>query len=87
MRRPYWRLQWGHDDEVVEEAPELSPEEAHLLLQWGHDDEVVEELPPVGLPTSVTYCFNGATTMRSWKSTVSSDHCPRSEVASMGPRR
>src|SRR5260221_473795 len=38
-------LQWGHDDDVVEDKMDWAREVGHIWrLQWGHDDDVVEDM-------------------------------------------
>ena len=61
-------LQWSHDDVVVEN--DIRGNVAHGTppqLQWSHDDVVVENPPPKPEPIVAHPCFNGATTMSSWK--------------------
>ena len=44
LHAPHNMLQWGHDDEVVEEYEDAAMMPSEADLQWGHDDEVVEEI-------------------------------------------
>jgi hypothetical protein len=60
-------LQWGHDVGVVEDTVTNQEPKHEHALQWGHDVGVVEDLAIRNpLPCNNT-CFNGATTLESWK--------------------
>src|SRR5579884_2121273 len=60
-------LQWSHDLAVVETMYDRLRRKALIRLQWSHDLAVVETTNPPLLPRPVVPCFNGATTLRSWK--------------------
>ncbi len=59
-------LQWGHDNEVVEGQNKGIDLLEAIELQWGHDNEVVEGATALSQSRRIN-CFNGATTMKSWK--------------------
>ena len=62
-------LQWGHDRAVVELEPRMILRAARVPLQWGHDRAVVEFQEHLREPRCIV-SFNGATTARSWNSSV-----------------
>src|SRR5579884_2311458 len=54
-------------------------------LQWSHDLAVVETTNPPLLPRPLVSCFNGATTLRSWKPGAAQG-AEQAPEASMEPR-
>src|SRR5271157_5404116 len=61
-------LQWGHVNEDVEELPCWPLATAPQILQWGHVNEDVEEPRNPRRPPPRRRSFNGATSMKTWKS-------------------
>src|SRR5579885_548118 len=69
-RKSCWtqlRLQWSHDLAVVETSSRPSCRPPPKRLQWSHDLAVVETSTRTRIPCWRCCCFNGATTLRSWK--------------------
>ena len=64
---PCTRLQWGHVDEDVEDRSAAYADRVETMLQWGHVDEDVEERPSVECQSRRYGRFNGATSMKPWK--------------------
>ena len=59
-------LQWSHVPSDVETRPGPDPFSVSLLLQWSHVPSDVETRTGAG-PLSVFSCFNGATSLQTWK--------------------
>jgi len=82
------QLQWGHVDEDVEEFMISNPIDTSLVeLQWGHVDEDVEECGGCIPKRLRKRSFNGATSMKTWKSRPVRSEYTVGQPASMGPRR
>ncbi len=78
-------LQWSHDLAVVETMYDRLRRKALIRLQWSHDLAVVETTNPPLLPRPLVSCFNGATTLRSWKPGAAQG-AEQAPEASMEPR-
>ena len=66
-------LQCGHDPKVVENPDGTENNNALNMLQCGHDPKVVENICNCGEAAPNIFCFNAATTRRSWRTSARSD--------------
>ena len=80
-------LRWGHDTGVVEDTCFPVPSSTVMtVLQWGHDTGVVEDEDALHTLRASDECFNGATTLESWKTGRRWCALSPANDASMGPR-
>ena len=66
-------LQFGHGTEAVETAGSLRGRLDRIQLQFGHGTEAVENLGRASPTRPSTPCFNSATALRPWKTSVYND--------------